>query len=208
MTCVSCFVASMPFVLWCCTAGSLGRSQCRFVVWCCFARPLDTQGEEWEIVSHYFVDEMKARLKCAQSLLARWRWRKRGAGPLRQGWACHGRSQKVVPGGSSLPPTEVDGCHPQGYSRRGGRSRSGVDRPFHCGGRDSLCVPHRVTPWRRWLRRRGRSAVLDRCGSSGAHRRETAQGQRSSGAISFYISYCDLMKRTKGWGACAGKIFT
>ena len=35
---------------------------------------------------------------------------------------------------------------------KGGRSRSGVDQPFHCGGREGLCVPHRVTPWRRWPR--------------------------------------------------------
>ena len=27
-------------------------------------------------------------------------------------------------------------------------------------------------------------------------------------AASFYFSHCDLMKRTKGWGACARKIFT
>ena len=61
----------MPFVLWCCTAGSLGRPSAVSFFGVARRSPLDVKDIEWEIVSHYFVDEMKARLKCAQSLLAR-----------------------------------------------------------------------------------------------------------------------------------------
>ena len=55
----------MPFVLWCCTAGSLGRPNAVSFFGVARRGPLD-QGEELDIVCRYLVDEMKARLKCAQ----------------------------------------------------------------------------------------------------------------------------------------------
>ena len=158
----------MPFRFLVLHGGHPRETQCR---------PLD-QGEEWEIVCRYLVDEMKARLKCAQSFeievygkkvhkqacrshndAAPPRWVRSGTigcrHDTRRAAGSHGgggrgapdhcdrvgptlaAAKGKVPGGS---PTEVDGCHLQGYSRRrGDPARAWTSRSIVVAERVSAC---------------------------------------------------------------------